>query len=217
MATWRDDVWNEITKRFKDGEDAEEVIRDVAERFQYDITRQWRDDMETKLQRHNKKLWAPPPGAINIAPDQLSFEFEGDEYRIPDVPVRIVVDGDERFIPARLSNYDQRLQSNKARLDHYISQQVRTEAEINRDGLQNAKMEQIGLDTSQPWERLEHELNGTRCFRCLGGWREGDPFELGHYDAPASKGGVEVRWEHRSCNRSAKANPVARPVEFDES
>ncbi len=211
MATWRDDVWNEITKRFKDGEDAEEVIRDVAERFQYDITRQWRDDMETKLRI------VGPSASMEAAPDQLSFEFEGDQYRIPDVPVRIVVDGDERFIPARLSNYDQRLQSNKARLDHYISQQVRTEAEINRDGLQNAKMERIGLDTSQPWERLEHELNGTRCFRCLGGWREGDPFELGHYDAPASKGGVEVRWEHRFCNRSAKANPVAYPPIPDES
>jgi hypothetical protein len=60
------------------------------------------------------------------------------------------------------------------------------------------------------WDEVKHRADGTTCWRCGLGWRSGDPFEQGHSDRPQSQGGVKVEWEHRSCNRSAKDNPVAR-------
>lgn len=215
MLAWDDNAWNEITKRFDDGEDREDVIAEVADRFSHDINRKWRDDMLKKLDKHNKSLWEEPQGAIEQNPNQLSFDFGDVAFKIPDWPVRLVEDGEVKFIPARLSNHEQRQQSHHARIEHHRTMQIRIEAEQQRETTQNAEMELAGLDTSLPFEQLYHESNVTRCWRCLGGWRAGDPFERGHSDAPRSQGGVVTEWEHRSCNRSAKDNPVARPVDND--
>lgn len=43
----------------------------------------------------------------------------------------------------------------------------------------------------------------TRCWRCGGLARDGDPWEAGHTHDLALGGGPEVRPEHRSCNRRA--------------
>lgn len=213
MSKWTDDAWNEITKRFNDGEDPENVIDDVRQRFGFEIAQQWGVDMLKKLDGFNKKQWEEPKGALDQNPDQLSFDFGGQEFAIPDWPVRVVEDGEVRFLPARLSNHEQRQRSHHARIEHHRAMQVRVEAESTREVKQNAEMELAGLNTALPFEQLYHESQGTRCWRCLGGWRYGDPFERGHSDAPRSQGGNVTEWEHRSCNRSSRDNPVARPLD----
>lgn len=211
MTTWRDDAYGEIEKRTKDGEDVDHVVRDVADRYSVEIKFQFERDMAKKLRQQMKKEWAEPNGIDADDPDQLSLALGDQVFRIPDWPVRIVADdGSVKFIPAHRSTAEQRQDSNEARIQHHQGWVRRAEAEHSRDREQTAKMARSGLDVTLPWSGLVHTLNGTLCWRCGLGWRNGDPFERGHSDAPKVQGGTVVEWEHRSCNRSAKANPVAR-------
>jgi hypothetical protein len=169
-------------------------------------------EAESRLLAAHKKLakkqWAEPEDR----PDQLRFNYNGFEAAISDTKVRkIDEDGVERFVPARFSTAAERLDSLAARVQHHLSHVRRAEAEHQREERQTAQAFDMGLDLmNTSWDQVRHKADGTTCWRCGLGWRSGDPFEQGHSDRPQSQGGVKVEWEHRSCNRSAKDNPVAR-------
>ena len=156
-----------------------------------------------------KKEWAEP----SDRPDQLRLNFHGEEFAIADTPVRKVDDdGEEYFVPARFATSAERIDSLAARIYHHQSHIRRAEAEHQREERQASAAAAAGLDLmNTPWDEVKHLAEQTTCWRCGLGWRAGDPFEMGHSDKPQSQGGVVVEWEHRSCNRSAKDNPVARP------
>lgn len=168
-------------------------------------------DAEMKLHQQwkarAKREWAEPPER----PDQLRFTYDGVELAIPETRVQVVdSDGEVTFKSAQLTTGNQRLQSNYAKIQHHQSIIRRAESEAQREERQIASGFDLGLDIANtPWIELRHK--DTKCWRCGLGWRAGDPFEMGHSDKPQSQGGVVVEWEHRSCNRSAKDNPVARP------
>jgi hypothetical protein len=207
MNTWLTEALKRMAELVDDGKHPEDAARDV--RVDYRSQIDW-DAEEALLRAFNKKqkcAWAEPP----IDMDQLRFDLGGHEISISDAPVRYVDDdGEERFKPARHSTAYERLDSLTARLQHHQSWVRRTESEHSREVQQNGVLSFMGIDLDQTWDQIRH--TETTCWRCLQGWRAGDPFEFGHRDRPQSQGGVEIAWEHRSCNRSAQDNPVAPPT-----
>lgn len=213
MTTWREDANEEIFRRVNQGENRDDVIADVMAKYQPQIMLQAQIDAQAKLKRAMYRKWLEPDFEV-----QLSFSFSGKEWRIPDDPVRIVgPDGKATQIPAMHSTAEQRQASNELRVRRLQSLIRRSEAEQARDLRQSAEMLDAGLDLSLTWAAIQHQINGTKCWRCGDSVRPDDPFERGHSDAPASQGGTVTEWEHQSCNRSARANPVARPMVDDHA
>jgi predicted RNA methylase len=213
MTTLRD-LYSEIERRVNNGERLEVATADVAQLYQDEVCHEFVNRTIDRMRLKFKKEWQNPP--IGEDMHQLSFEFDGAQFEIPDWRVRIVNDDNSvTHIAAKFSTAQQRRESNEALIQYHRKMQHIVETEHGRGLKQDMKMERAGFDMTLTWDA--QRFRDVICGRCLEGWREGDPFELGHYDAPASRGGTKVRWEHQSCNRSAKANPVACPVEFDES
>lgn len=205
-----DDLYEEIEARTNEGEDLSVVISDVAERnserIRFDFERKTADKLSKKFQ----KQWAEPACADD--PEQLTLDLGEHVFRLPDWKVQVHrEDGTVVYIPAKLSTAEQRQDSHEARIQHHNSWARRIEAEHARDREQTARMASLGIDVSQPWDALRHR--DTRCWRCGLGWIKGNPFERGHSDAPKVQGGTVTEWEHRSCNRSSRDNPVARPLD----
>lgn len=210
MNGWREeaakkleDVWT------NDGADPRDAVDVIVEEFLPQIRRDATLALLRNFKESQKKRWAEPDPDM----DQLTLRFGDDVFAIPDTPVRIVdADGDVTYKPARLSTGAERTESIEARIAHHQSHVRRAEQEHTRERQQIARAEIAGIDLwDTPWDQIRHA--NTSCWRCGLGWRAGDPFEHGHYDAPASKGGVKVDWEHRSCNRQARANPTPERVE----
>lgn len=213
MRNWRTEAIERVRDLINEGELAEDAVREVMRDYQREIN----NDVELSLLRsladQFKKEWAEPPAEM----EQLRFNLQGHEIAVPDTPVRYVDgDGQVRYKPARFSTAEERLASIEARGQHHQSWVQRCEGEHRREVEQIELLISLGVDVTKPHDQLRHA--STICWRCGLGWREGDPFEKGHSDRPASQGGVRIEWEHRSCNRSAKDNPVnpAPPTIDDE-
>jgi hypothetical protein len=212
MPNWKTEALKRISELVDDGKQPEDAVLEILP--EYEAEMRWEAEMTLlrKFKQQQKDLWAEPRDDM----DQLRFNLEGFEFAIADAPVRYIdEDGEERFKSSRFSTGSEREESHSARHQHHISWARRSEADHSREREQNALLEQMGIDTEQPWDKLRH--TNTVCWRCGEGWRAGDPFEHGHRDKPESQGGVEIAWEHRSCNRSAQDNPVAELPDEDEA
>lgn len=212
MRNWRTEAIERVRRLIDQGELPEDAVRQVMA----DYSREISYDVESSLLRsffdQLKKEWAEPPADI----EQLRFNLEGHEIAVPDTPVRYVDgDGQVRYKPARFSTAEERLASIEARGQHHQSWVKRCEGEHRREVKQIELLLSLGVDVTKPHDQLRHA--STICWRCGLGWREGDPFEKGHSDRPASQGGTRIEWEHRSCNRSAQDNPVDPTTDEEEA
>lgn len=210
MSTWLNDAKDIVRKSFEQGDTIEDAVRQVVAQ-NIDMIRL---EAEDKLNREMKQAlnhdWAEPAPASQLT--QLRFQLDGNDYQIPDTPVKYVrEDGTFDFKPASLSTGAEREDSVARRHEHHKSHLQRAEREHTRETRQNAELERLGIPAlTRPWMEIRHLVAGDICWRCGGGYRgPDDPFERGHCDKPASQGGTRVAWEHRSCNRSARDNPVA--------
>jgi hypothetical protein len=206
MRNWKAEAVERINQLVENGEEHAEAVRRVTLEYSGAILSDAEASLNNLFVQKQKKIWAEPTGM-----DQLRFDYGGQEFSTSDAPVRFTDDdGKERFKPARFSTAAERSDSLEARTQHHLSWVRRSEAEHARENKQNALFISMGFDISKPWDEMRHR--DTTCWRCGLGWRAGDPFEKGHSDRPQSQGGVEVDWEHQSCNRSAQDNPVS-PIE----
>jgi hypothetical protein len=205
MRNWKAKAIEDINELLEAGRPADEAVHQVISNFSGVIIAAAEADVSNALHCKQKKAWAEPNDM-----HQLRFEFDGYEFSTSDAPVRYIdADGQERFKPARFSTGSERVDSFAAGVQHHLSKARYFEGAYSRESQQNAKMIAVGLDPEKIWDENRHQH--TKCWRCGLGWRAGDPFERGHSDRPESQGGTQVEWEHRSCNRSAQDNPVARP------
>lgn len=212
MFDWKADALVKLEEAWVSGEDTGLAAQRIVKDFESTILLDAEFKLIKSMTSKQTKRWAEPP----VDMPQLRFELEGVEFAVPDTPVRwIDEEGDERFKPARQSTGDEREASLEARIDHHQNWVRRTEAEHRREVEQNSNAAQLGVDLATvPWDMVRHM--STTCWRCGGGYRAGDPFEYGHVDKPASQGGRQVAWEHRSCNRSAGDSPVTEPYVDDD-
>lgn len=210
MPNFISDAIVKVDELMSTGMDSHEATRLVIEQLQSLVILEAEMKLHQEWKARAKREWAEPPER----PDQLRFTYEGVELAIPDTRVRLVdSDGEPTYNPAQLTTGHQRLDSSYAKIQHHQSIIRRTESEARREEEQIAVAFDLGLDVANnPWNQVRHQAEGTLCWRCGLSWRAGDPFESGHSDKPESQGGVVTEWEHRSCNRSARDNPVARPV-----
>lgn len=208
MPNFISDAIVKVDELMSTGIDSHEATRLVIEQLQSLVMLEAEMKLHQQWKSNAKREWAEPPER----PDQLRFTYNGVELAIPDTRVRLVdTDGDETWVSAQRSTGNQRLESSYARIQHHQSIIRRTESEARREEEQIAVAFDLGLDiANNAWDQERHQAEATSCWRCGLGWRSGDPFEFGHSDKPESQGGVITEWEHRSCNRSAKDNPVAR-------
>lgn len=206
MAKWLDELRLKVERKTAEGVPPAVAIADVTIEYQLEVMLQFEARELRRLKKEQRERWAEP----DVDTHQLRFNFEGFEFAIPDAPVRVVdSDGEEQFKPASLSTGEERVDSLAARIQHHAQWVRRSEAEHHREQAQCLAANDLGIDLwHTPFEELRHA--STVCWRCGGGYMPGDPFERGHSDAPASQGGTTTEWEHRSCNRRAKDNPVAR-------
>jgi len=210
MSNWGNKSVAELTQAEIEGKNLDDVLQQILADNAVNI----RYDAETRLGNAFKALqrneWANP--AVQEA--QLRFDLDGIEFAIPETPVRYIDgDGEERFKSARRSTGEEREASINARHSYHQGHVIRAEAEAQREASQNSLAALQGIDLStKTWDEIRH--SNTVCWRCLQGYRHGDPFERGHSDRPESQGGAQTRWEHMSCNRSEKDNPVADPKPF---
>jgi hypothetical protein len=205
MLNWKTEAAKRAAELVNDGTHPEDAVRTLVTEYRQEIEWDAEEALLKLVTKKQKDAWAEPPADM----DQLRFDLDGYEISINDAPVRYVdADGVERFKPARYSTGNERLDSTAARIQHHVSWVKRSEAEHNRELKQNELLISLGQGPDTTWDQMRHR--DTRCWRCGQGWRAGDPFEHGHCDRPESQGGVQVAWEHKSCNRSAKDNPVAR-------
>lgn len=213
MPNWKTEALKKMTALVYEGQHPDDAVQEVIAEFRAEIGIDAEFSLLRSFQKQQKSAWAEPPDDMA----QLRFDLNGLEVSISDAPVRYVdEDGEERFKSSRFSTGSEREESHSARYQHHISWARRSEADHSREREQNALLVQMGIDPEQPWDKLRH--TNTVCWRCGEGWRAGDPFEHGHRDKPESQGGVEIAWEHRSCNRSAQDNPVAElPDDGDEA
>lgn len=203
MGSWKNEAIKRAVKLLDDGLHPDDAVREIMLEYRSQIEWDAEASLLKLLMGKQKKAWAEPTGM-----DQLRFDLGGHEVSIADAPVRYIdEDGQERFKPARHSSAIERVASHEAKVQHHQSWARRSEAEHTREIQQNALLATLGVDLSATWDQIRHKDNS--CWRCGLGWRAGDPFEMGHCDRPESQGGVEVAWEHRSCNRSAQDNPVS--------
>lgn len=213
MRNWKAEAVDRINQLVEGGQPADEAVRRIVLDFGDAILSAAEADLGNLFVQKQKKMWAEPNGM-----DQLRFDYGGHEFSTPDAPVRVIdADGKERFKPARFSTAAERIDSIEARIQHHLSWVRRSEAEHARENKQNGLLISLGFDINATWDEIRHVK--TVCWRCGLGWRAGDPFEKGHSDRPQSQGGVEIKWEHQSCNRSAQDNPVSlvQSVDDDEA
>lgn len=205
MRNWKAEAVDQINRLVETGHSPNEAVQRIVLDFGGAIIAAAEADLNKLFVQKQKKTWAEPDEM-----EQLRFDFDGNELSTSDAPVRYIdADGKERFKPARFSTASERINSIEARIQHHLSWVRRSEAEHARENKQNGLLISLGFDIEATWDEIRH--HDTTCWRCGLGWRSGDPFERGHSDRPESQGGVKVEWEHKSCNRSAQDNPVARP------
>lgn len=209
MPDFLNDAIVKVDEFMSTGMDSHDATRAVIDELKSVVMLEAEMKLHQRWKANAKREWAEPPER----PDQLRFSHDGVEFAIPDTRVRIVdSDGDETFKSAPLTTGNERLDSSYAKIQHHQSIIRRTESEARREEEQIAVAFKVGLDlANNTWSEVMHQTQNTKCWRCGLGWRAGDPFECGHSDKPESQGGVVVEWEHRSCNRSSRDNPVARP------
>jgi len=176
------------------------------------------NDMLTRKLRKRYEQDAKTEARRSNPTQQLSFDYDNVTWAIPARRVYIEHDDGRKTIkPAGLSTGEERLKSMDQTLDECRKIAARTEAERTNEERLQSQAALRGMDlTTQPFRTELHKVTGTKCWRCGLGYIEGDPFEMGHSDKPHSQGGIQVNWEHRSCNRSAKDNPV-NYVQFNNS
>jgi hypothetical protein len=205
---WTTEALKKVDDLVEGGMDHNDAILETIDTYAREIRIAAEIKLNNKFLETQKKRWAEPP---DDDMNQLRFSLDGHEFAISDARVRKVLpDGDITFIPAWKSTGEERLASLAARIHHHRNWVTRSEAEHTREHQQINRAFEVGLDLmNSEWGKVRHR--DTKCWRCGGGWVDGDPFERGHSDRPRSQGGTEVEWEHRSCNRSAQDNPVARP------
>ena len=210
MSNWVNKGVIEMRQAEVEGKNLDDVLQQILA----DNATNIRYDAETRLgnafKAKQRNEWANPAEQET----QLRFPLDGMDFAIPETPVRYIDgDGEERFKSARRSTGEEREASINARHSHHLGHLIRSEAEAKREASQNSAASLQGIDLyGTPWDEVRHR--DTVCWRCLQGYRHGDPFELGHSDRPESQGGTQTRWEHMSCNRSEKDNPVADPKPF---
>lgn len=207
MPDFLSDAVSKVNDLVESGSDPRDAVEVVLKEMGVDLMRDAENRVLVRFNAEKKKLWANLPDR----PAQLRMNFGGEEFVISDLPVRIPDgEGGVRWRPARFTTATERIDSSNARIRHHQSIIVRSESESRREEEQAARAMDLGIDLfNNVWDKVRHKDN--TCWRCGLGWREGDQFELGHSDKPESQGGLVLEWEHRSCNRSAQDNPVARP------
>ena len=207
MPDFLSNAVSKVNDLVESGAHERDAVDVVLKEMGVDLMRDAEKRVLVRFNAEKKKLWANLPDR----PAQLRMNFGGDEFVISDLPVMIPDgEGGVRLRPARFTTANERIDSHNLRIEHHRSIIVRSESESRREEEQAARAMDLGIDLSnEVWDKVRHKDN--TCWRCGLGWREGDAFELGHSDKPESQGGLVLEWEHRSCNRSAGDNPVARP------
>jgi hypothetical protein len=213
MTDWLNDALKTLRERWERGQHEDDAIQATVAELSTLILLDAEERLNRRFKQRLKDEWAEPAPRENL--NQLRFNLGDIEIAVADTPVRVVhPDGHEELKPASRSTGAEREDSIAARIQHHVSHVRRAEGEHRREVEQNHAAEALGLRIRDvAFDDLRHQATGTKCWRCGLGWRAGDPFERGHSDRPASQGGVVVEWEHRSCNRSCRDNPVARPLE----
>lgn len=212
MSTWREYAVDEAYRRFNGGERLDDVLEDVVSKYEQQMITQAKIDIGKKLERLMLQRALDPE--CNV---QLSFEFNGETFKIPDTPVIVAkAGGGVTTIPALHSTADERQASFAITLDRLMKKVRRTERAQAMDRQLSARMVLAGLDPNERFSVTQHLIYGTTCARCGGLPSSEDPFELGHFDAPASQGGRVLAWEHRNCNRGEHKNDVAPPLSDDD-
>ena len=211
MSDWKAKARQQIHQKMAEGKTLADAISEVMPEFQTEALQDMQNDLAKRVKNELKNIWAEPP--VNKL-EQGQFDFGEVTFKRSDVPVRCVDDqGNVYYKHPRWSTPAEREDSLSAREDHHRSWMKRSQSELRREQTQNEIARENGFDMGAVWDEWEHHspAANTKCWRCGLGWRAGDPFERGHSDRPESQGGTQVEWEHRSCNRSAQDNPVARP------
>ncbi len=213
MSTWKKYATDEVYQRVNAGEREHEVIEDIVRKYEKQIITQAKIDTGKAFQKLMLERALELPDFM----PQLSFDFGDDTFIVNDRPVvRPKPGGGIETIAAMMSTAEDRQTGYSITIKHFTKLIRRTENLMADDRRQSARMLEVGLDPELPWSVIQHLKNGTTCARCGGLPTKEDPFELGHFDAPASQGGRVLKWEHRHCNRSERANHVAPPVADDD-
>lgn len=143
--------------------------------------------------------------------EQLSMQIGDDHFQIADRPVRVIgPDGIEHYKKRTLVTFDQAEDSRSWVIRQHLAEVQRAERETSLENQEMRRLAALGIDVTLPWDSIKHGIvEKTICWRCRHGYTEGDPFEEGHKKTVLTDGRVtnEVAWEHRSCNRKARANP----------
>lgn len=211
MNDWKAKAQQEIKRLIAEGKSLDEAAVEVMRTFGDEAFNDAVLDVTKRVKKELKRDWAEPP--LNKL-DQLQLNFGEVVFKWSDAPVRCVDDhGNVYYKHVRWSTPVERVNSLIARQEHHDSEQRRATAERRSEETQNEIARRAGFDMDAVQDKWVHDspAANTKCWRCGLGWRAGDPFEQGHSDRPESQGGTKVEWEHRSCNRSAQDNPVARP------
>jgi len=168
---------------------AEFVTKNLYDTIRTDLRKEWAEPLQ------QPPLQLPISGAVEWVPDRVLLV--DDEFRL-----------------RRYATFDEAIESDTARIEHHRGEQERARRDRDKEREVRDIARAEGLDVTKSWDELT--MGEEVCWRCGGGWRPGDPFESGHVGTPGSKGGVQVAWEHASCNRSAGASVTSAAPLDDE-
>lgn len=211
-------LFDELGKKLEaEHNDTGRPVEDIAEELlnDPDVVEQLKWDAANRLikRKHtnDKNDWLEN----DLPRQQLQLPFGEAEFAIDDSKVRYIrEDGTEDFKPARYSTGAEREESFRDKAETLRRRARVADKQKEREERQNDLAAQLGLDLrNEIWDKIRHQH--TKCWRCGGGWRAGDPFEGGHWDKPESQGGTQETWEHRSCNRSLQDNPTTERLDED--
>lgn len=206
MSTDKDDLVSQIMARLASGEHYEDVVDSVVQANGALAGRMLKRLLVKAVEKEAKSKARRPDGFA-----QLSLDFgDGTVGHIADRVVYITeADGTKIIKDARYATGAERERSLHQWMNDCKRQISIAEGEIQKEMQLQSVAALHGIDlVNEPFYKAKAQLENIKCWRCGMGFIDGVPFESGHSDKPFSQGGTEMRWEHRSCNRSAKDNPV---------
>lgn len=204
MSTWDDLVTRALELKQNAGASTFDAAMAVAEANPAEIRMAAIDTISKRIRKALNANWKWSGGHY----DQLTMFVEDERFQVPDRPVRFKDEaGSVDYKPRRFATSREAIESKETLIREHQKEIRLVEREHHIETQTEAQMQLLGLNTEKQWDALRHQ--DTICQRCGRGYDPDDPFEVGHKIANVLGGGEGiVGWEHMSCNRSAKANPV---------
>lgn len=206
MSDEKDDLVSQIIERMSGGEHYEDVVDNIVLANGQMAARMLKRVLLKAVEKEAKSKARRPESF-----GQLSIDFgNGLHGHIPDRWIYIVEpDGTKIIKAARFSTGIERERANHQWVNDCKRQISIAEGEMQKETQLQSVAALRGIDlVNQPFYKVKAEVEKIKCWRCGMGFLDGVPFESGHSDKPFSLGGTEMRWEHKTCNAEAKANPV---------